>query len=61
LATSFGMASVAEPDLDRVLERASRRAAETGTWVLVTGSLYLVGALREAVVRGQPTTVSRSS
>jgi dihydrofolate synthase / folylpolyglutamate synthase len=61
LAASLGMASEAEPDLDRVLERASRRAGETGTWVLVTGSLYLVGALREAVVQGQPATVSRSS
>jgi folylpolyglutamate synthase/dihydropteroate synthase len=50
LATSLGMASEVEPDLHRVLERASRWAAEAGTWVLVTGSLYLVGALREAVV-----------
>jgi dihydrofolate synthase/folylpolyglutamate synthase len=62
LATSLGMASEVEPDLHRALERASRRAAEAGTWVLVTGSLYLVGALRDAVVpKASRQTVSRSS
>jgi dihydrofolate synthase/folylpolyglutamate synthase len=61
LARGLGMAaeSAAEP------EAALRRALELcrgGGWVLVTGSLHLVGAVRPGAVRSEtPGTCSRSS
>ncbi|MFT4000665.1 MAG: Mur ligase family protein [Rhizobium sp.] len=51
LWTSMGMAGEAEPDPLKALDRAIAKAAERGGWVLVTGSLYLVGALRGTVLR----------
>ena len=49
LAISMGMACEAEPDTQKALDRAAKKASESGGWILVTGSLYLVGALRSAV------------
>ncbi|MEZ2219305.1 folylpolyglutamate synthase/dihydrofolate synthase family protein [Rhizobium sp. RCC_161_2] len=50
LATSMGMACEAELDPHEALDRAATRASENGDWILVTGSLYLVGALRSTVL-----------
>ncbi|MBB4569740.1 bifunctional folylpolyglutamate synthase/dihydrofolate synthase [Rhizobium leucaenae] len=52
LARSIGVASEAEPDAREALDRAAAMAAQNNGWVLVTGSLYLVGLLRSAVVEG---------
>ncbi|MBB3423296.1 dihydrofolate synthase/folylpolyglutamate synthase [Rhizobium sp. BK312] len=51
LGKSMGMNCEAEPDPHRALDRAMVKAAERGGWMLVTGSLYLVGALRSTVLR----------
>ena len=50
LAASLGLKSEAEPDAKRALGRAVALATEAKAWLLVTGSLYLVGALRAAVM-----------
>ncbi|KAA1178766.1 bifunctional folylpolyglutamate synthase/dihydrofolate synthase [Rhizobium tropici] len=50
LGISMGMACEAVPDPQKALNRAVAKAAEGGGWVLVTGSLYLVGALRRTVL-----------
>lgn len=50
LGRSMGLACEAEPEPHKALERAVSTAAETGGWLLVTGSLYLVGALRGTVL-----------
>ncbi len=50
LAASLGLDSEAEPDAKRALSRGAALATEAKTWLLVTGSLYLVGALRGAVI-----------
>lgn len=50
LAASLGLASEAEPDAKRAFRRGAELATEANAWLLVTGSLYLVGALRGAVV-----------
>ena len=50
LAASLGLNSEAEPDARRALNRATALTAAAKTWLLVTGSLYLVGALRGAVI-----------
>ncbi|QND47407.1 bifunctional folylpolyglutamate synthase/dihydrofolate synthase [Rhizobium lusitanum] len=52
LATSMGMACEAEPDPRKALDRAAVKVSEDGGWILVTGSLYLVGALRGVVLKG---------
>ena len=49
LAISMGMACEAEPDTQKALDRAAKKVSESGGWILATGSLYLVGALRSAV------------
>jgi dihydrofolate synthase/folylpolyglutamate synthase len=46
LAASLGLQSEAEPDPRRAFRRGVDLAAEAKAWLLVTGSLYLVGALR---------------
>ncbi|MBB3452899.1 dihydrofolate synthase/folylpolyglutamate synthase [Rhizobium sp. BK313] len=51
LATSMGIACESEPDVRKALESAATMASENGGWVLVTGSLYLVGALRGVVLK----------
>ncbi|ASW06859.1 bifunctional folylpolyglutamate synthase/dihydrofolate synthase [Rhizobium sp. 11515TR] len=49
LAISMGMACEAEPNPQKALHHAVAKAEEVGGWILVTGSLYLVGALRGTV------------
>jgi dihydrofolate synthase / folylpolyglutamate synthase len=49
VAVSLGLKSEVEPDPKRAFRRGLELAAEANAWVLVTGSLYLVGALRRAV------------
>jgi dihydrofolate synthase / folylpolyglutamate synthase len=46
IAASLGLASEVEEDSARAFQRAVEFAARSGAWLLVTGSLYLVGALR---------------
>ena len=48
LAASLGLKSEAEPDPERAFRRGLELAAEAKAWLLVTGSLYLVGALRRS-------------
>jgi dihydrofolate synthase / folylpolyglutamate synthase len=50
LAASLGLKSEAEPDAKRALKRGVALATEAKAWLLVTGSLYLIGALRGAIV-----------
>ncbi len=50
LAASLGLKSEAEPDAKRALGRAVALATDGKAWLLITGSLYLVGALRAAVI-----------
>jgi len=49
LAASLDLKSEVEPDAKRALARGLELAAEANAWLIVTGSLYLVGALRPAV------------
>ena len=54
LATSLGLASEVEPDAKNALKRGLELAARANAWLLITGSLYLVGALRGAVGEAAP-------
>jgi dihydrofolate synthase / folylpolyglutamate synthase len=54
LAESLGLTSEVEPDAKRALKRGLELAARANAWLLVTGSLYLVGALRGAVREATP-------
>jgi dihydrofolate synthase/folylpolyglutamate synthase len=49
LAGSLGLTSEVEPDAKRALRRGLDLATQANAWLLVTGSLYLLGALRRAV------------
>lgn len=49
LASGIGLASEMISDPQEAYARALAQAAASGTWVIVTGSLYLVGFLREQV------------
>jgi dihydrofolate synthase/folylpolyglutamate synthase len=49
LAMSLGLIAEAEPDALRALKRGVELAAQSDGWLLVTGSLYLVGALRSMI------------
>jgi dihydrofolate synthase/folylpolyglutamate synthase len=49
LAASVGLKSEVEPEPERALRRGMELAVEAKAWLLVTGSLYLVGALRSKV------------
>ena len=46
LAASLGFEAESEPDSERAFRRGLALARQAGAWLLVTGSLYLVGALR---------------
>jgi hypothetical protein len=46
LATSLGLQSEAEPNSTRAFEMGLELAAEAGSWLFVTGSLALIGAVR---------------
>jgi dihydrofolate synthase/folylpolyglutamate synthase len=50
LAGAIGLASEVIDDPQKAYEKALERAAASGTWVILTGSLYLVGILRERVL-----------
>ena len=52
LAASLGLSSEVEPDPKRALGRGLELASEANAWLIVTGSLYLVGALRSEVGAG---------
>jgi dihydrofolate synthase / folylpolyglutamate synthase len=49
LATSLGLASEVEPEANQALKRGIELAMQADAWLLVTGSLYLVGALRPVI------------
>ena len=58
LAASLRLTSEVEPDASRALKRGLELSARATAWLLVTGSLYLVGALRPAIAeaaKGRPT------
>jgi dihydrofolate synthase / folylpolyglutamate synthase len=50
LAGSLGLTSEVEPEAKRALKRGFELATQASAWLMVTGSLYLVGALRPAIV-----------
>ncbi len=50
LAAKIGLASEVIEDPQAAYEKALERAAASGAWVILTGSLYLVGLLRERVL-----------
>jgi dihydrofolate synthase/folylpolyglutamate synthase len=54
LAEPLGLLSEVEPDAKRALKRGLELAARVNAWLLVTGSLYLVGALRPAIGEAAP-------
>jgi dihydrofolate synthase / folylpolyglutamate synthase len=54
LASSLGVASEVEPDAKRALKRGLELARQANAWLMVTGSLYLVGALRGAIGEAVP-------
>ena len=49
LAASLDLESEVEPDAEGALARGLELAGEANAWLIVTGSLYLVGALRPMV------------
>jgi dihydrofolate synthase/folylpolyglutamate synthase len=54
LAESLGLVSEVEADAKRALKRGLELARQANAWLLVTGSLYLIGALRPAVGEAAP-------
>jgi dihydrofolate synthase / folylpolyglutamate synthase len=54
LAESLGLTSEVEPDAKRALKHGLDLARQANAWLLVTGSLYLIGALRGAVGGAAP-------
>jgi dihydrofolate synthase/folylpolyglutamate synthase len=59
LARELGFEAQAEPDVGEALAQAMASAGADG-WVLVTGSLYLVGALRPSLTTQEPPPCSPS-
>ena len=49
LAASLGLTSEAEPEVKLALKRGLELATRADAWLIVTGSLYLIGALRPAI------------
>jgi dihydrofolate synthase/folylpolyglutamate synthase len=54
IAGSLGLTSEVEPDAKRALKRGLELARQANAWLLVTGSLYLIGALRGTVGEAPP-------
>jgi dihydrofolate synthase/folylpolyglutamate synthase len=54
LAESLGLVSEVKSDAKRALKRGLELARHANAWLLVTGSLYLIGALRGAVGEATP-------
>jgi dihydrofolate synthase/folylpolyglutamate synthase len=52
IAESLGVSAEAEPDPHRAFRRGLMLASRAGGWLLVTGSLYLVGELRSEALKG---------
>src|SRR6185437_10294392 len=50
LAASLGLRSEVERQAKRALSRGLELACQANAWLLVTGSLYLIGAVRPAIV-----------
>ncbi|HEY1888107.1 MAG TPA: bifunctional folylpolyglutamate synthase/dihydrofolate synthase, partial [Roseiarcus sp.] len=59
LASSLGLRSEVEPDAKRALKRGLELARQANAWLLITGSLYLIGALRGAVAEAAPMPAGR--
>ncbi len=53
IAVSLGLASEVEPDPHKAFRRGLELAKKADAWLLVTGSLYLVGALRGEALGGK--------
>jgi dihydrofolate synthase / folylpolyglutamate synthase len=49
LAASLDLKSEVEPEAERALARGLELATQANAWLIVTGSLYLIGALRSAI------------
>ena len=49
LAASLQLTTEVEPEAKRALSRGLELAAQANAWLIVTGSLYLIGALRPAI------------
>src|SRR5580693_6519347 len=58
LAESLGLVSEIEPDATQALKRGLELAARANAWLLITGSLYLIGALRGAIGEAAPMPAS---
>jgi dihydrofolate synthase / folylpolyglutamate synthase len=61
-AASLGLSCEVEPDPKRALTRGLELAGQVNAWLIVTGSLYLVGALRSevaAAARSQSSGLSK--
>ena len=54
IAGSLGLTSEVEPEASHALSRGLELASQANAWLLVTGSLYLIGALRGAVREAAP-------
>jgi dihydrofolate synthase/folylpolyglutamate synthase len=54
LAGSLGLISEVEPEAKQALKRGLELARQANAWLLITGSLYLIGALRGAVRKPAP-------
>jgi len=54
LATSLGLTSEVEPEATQALKRGLELARRANAWLIVTGSLYLIGALRGAIGEAAP-------
>ncbi|RFB81454.1 bifunctional folylpolyglutamate synthase/dihydrofolate synthase [Methylovirgula sp. 4M-Z18] len=60
LAQSAGLDTEIAPTLEAAMERAYAGAGARGGWVLVTGSLYLVGAVRTLAARASQSQAGGS-
>ena len=54
LAESLGLVGEVQPDAKQALKRGIELATKANAWLLATGSLYLVGALRPAIGEALP-------
>jgi dihydrofolate synthase/folylpolyglutamate synthase len=60
VAAALGLPGEVERDPKQAFRRAVERAARTNAWLLVTGSLYLVGALRGEADGGDAPVIATS-
>jgi len=59
LAASLGLSSEIEPDAKRALRGGLELARQANAWLIITGSLYLVGALRSEIRNAKRAGLSR--